>query len=342
MRTRLERKLTSTWYGRRTPGPVLRTLAWCYGHAYRVAQHRERKAYATDLVGAPIVVVGNLTAGGAGKTPLVIHLCRLLRDAGFNPGVISRGYGRRSRGAVLVEDGHDADEVGDEPLLIHESCGIPVLVSEDRCGAARGLFRLGVDVVVSDDGLQRRRLPRVIEVCVVDGQRGFGNGRLLPAGPLREPMSVLKTLDHVLSNGDAQHPSIGTVDAVIRLQAGRPLSLCGMRGAGIEELARQSGDTPLEAIAGIGHPARFFATLEAAGIHAHHHAFPDHHRFSREDFRQLEGRTLIMTAKDAIKCRKLGLENAWYLPVEAVTPVAWNAEFLRSIARVTGREERQP
>ncbi len=193
-------RLQETWYGDRKPGLLLSALERVYAGVS--ASRRERSRPDPTLVGRPIIVVGNITAGGTGKTPLVIRLCELLQEAGLSVGVISRGYGRSSSGAVTVTRDTAPGEGGDEPVLIARRCGVTVHVDEDREAAAHAAFAAGADVVLADDGLQRSSLPRAMELCVVDGARGFGNGRLLPAGPLREPIERLARVDWVVRNGE--------------------------------------------------------------------------------------------------------------------------------------------
>jgi tetraacyldisaccharide 4'-kinase len=339
MRARLESVLNETWYGARRPGVLLRTLESVYGGAYGIARRRELRRRATDLVGRPIVVVGNLTAGGSGKTPLVIHLCGLLAEAGLQAAVVSRGYGRHGRDDILVQAHLDPRDTGDEPLMIHRRCRVPVLVSTDRVAATRRLLAEGADVVISDDGLQRLRLPRAMELCVVDGSRGFGNGRLLPAGPLREPIQRLAEVDHVLCNGSAGHPTVPAASVTMRLRPGEPIALAGDSKISFQELAEHSRAAPVEAFAGIGHPEGFFRLVEGLGLRIRRNPFPDHHPFSSRDFSQFGGRTILMTEKDAVKCMRLGLGDAWYLPVQAELPESWDTEFIRQARMLAGREE---
>ena len=195
MRATTEQNLNEIWYGDREAPAWLRGLVPVYRIGNRVDRWWKSRQRPEDLAGACIIVVGNITVGGSGKSPLVIRLCRMLRDAGFEPGVISRGYGSQQSGLRLVSPASDPSVVGDEPLMIAQQAGVPVIVSPDRCAAARALLKKGLRVIVSDDGLQHYRLPRSIEICVVDGSRGFGNGRLLPAGPLREPLDRLAAVD---------------------------------------------------------------------------------------------------------------------------------------------------
>ena len=199
MRSDIEHKLNEIWY-EGLPVPIwLRALAPVYKAGNRMDRWWTSRGRPDDLDSVCIIVVGNITVGGSGKTPLVIRLCQVLRSAGLKPGVISRGYGRRERGLRLVSPASDPGVVGDEPLLISQRAGVPVIVSRNRCKAARALLRKGINVIISDDGLQHYRLPRNLEICVIDGKRGFGNGLLIPAGPLREPLERLAAVDRSFS-----------------------------------------------------------------------------------------------------------------------------------------------
>lgn len=331
MRAKLERFLNEVWYGGDTPPAWLRALVPLYRAGFWLDRKLKSARQPAALKGRAIVVVGNVVAGGSGKTPLVIRLCQLARQAGYRPAVISRGYGRSS--GVLAEVSKDSSpaDIGDEPLIIARRSGAPVVVAADRCAAAQFLFDRGADLVISDDGLQHLRLPRTIEICVVDGQRGFGNGELLPAGPLREPPSRLKDVDFVVINGAQDEVLSKSVpgDGVNMELA--PGLLHALNGTETWRLSQFTG-CKVNAIAGIGNPDRFFRMLQQAGLQTRNHAFPDHHTFTRQDFSALEpGLPLLMTEKDAVKCRGLGLENAWFLAVEAVLPSTWESAFLQRL-----------
>ena len=332
MRAETEARLSEIWYGDARAPLWLRALE----PAYRLAQRADRwwktRRRPGDLEQACIVVVGTITVGGSGKTPLVIRLCRILREAGLRPGVISRGYGGRQRGMRLVSPASDPGQVGDEPLLIAQRAGVPVIVSPDRCAAARALLQRGIQVVLSDDGLQHYRLPRKLEICVIDGSRGLGNGHLLPAGPLREPAGRLGQVDHIVINGEANPlpAAPGTEHEVthMALVGGllRPLD------GGQNWRLSQFGGCRVNAVAGIGNPGRFFELLRHARIKVIEHAFPDHHAFRRSDFQHMSpDLPILMTEKDAVKCRDLGLRNAWFLSVDAVLPAEWEARFLAQV-----------
>lgn len=305
---------TPPWHLRvlaRLFGAVAASRRWLFGRGWLKSVR----------VPAPVIVVGNLTAGGSGKTPLVMALVEHLRLRGFRPGVISRGYGRRGRGLHVVDADSDAAEVGDEPLLIARRCNVPVAVAEWRADAATALLsRRDCDILVADDGLQHYALARDIEIAVVDGQRGFGNGWLLPAGPLREPPSRLQRCDFTVVNGDSalQLPSPPPV-ASMDMQLALPRRLRNGESRPWQAFAK----TPVHAVAGIGNPERFFAQLEERGLSIRRHAFADHHDFCAADLRFRESGPLLMTAKDAIKCRDIAPADSWVVDAEAILPEAF-------------------
>lgn len=336
--------LDRVWYGNRSPGPLLSALEAVYRAGSARRRERDRARAASDLVGQPIVVVGNLTAGGTGKTPLVIWLCENLARQGLRPAVISRGYGREGKAPVRVDGDTEPLVGGDEPVLMARRTGCPVFVDRDREAAARAALAWGAEVIIADDGLQRLRLPRVMELCVVDGERGFGNGRLLPAGPLREPVERLNTVDWVVVNGNTSLPGLPTgrtlhmellPERFVRLGTGETLPPC--------EAADRLQDRAASAVTAIGNPERFFRTLAAHGIDPDvQRQFNDHHAFSSKDFRGLDG-AVLMTEKDAVKCSELGLANAWYLRVAARLPDDGAQRLLQDIvARISAARRKTP
>jgi tetraacyldisaccharide 4'-kinase len=266
-------------------------------------------------------VVGNITAGGSGKTPLVIRLCKIALEMNLQPGIASTGYGRQSRETILVQAGSDPVKCGDEPVLLAARTGVTVVVAASRIDAVKKLDEMDRDIIFSDDGLQQANLYRDIEFCVVDGERGLGNGHLIPAGPLRESATRLRKVDHVVSNG----PWPGRPDdvnvSVMRLEARMVCSLDDRKKIPVNDFSKYQAGNTVHAIAGIGHPGRFFRMLEDLGIKAERSTFPDHHAYKREDFNSVKaGTAVIMTEKDAVKCRTLGLQNAWYVPVDTRLP----------------------
>lgn len=281
-----------------------------------------RAAYRTGLlrserVSAPVIVIGNLIAGGAGKTPLTLWLVDALKQRGKRPGIISRGYGADVQSPRLVSLSDTAADCGDEPLLLAQRTGVPVMVCRDRVKAAHALLAQHpeCDVIVADDGLQHYRLARAVELAVFDG-RGAGNGWLLPAGPLREPIRRLATVDAIVLNM-AEAPADVPKDLprfAMRLQGDRFKSLTeASQSCSAEALAGK----PLHAYAGIGDPKRFFRHLEALGLSFTAHPFPDHHHFSSEDFLPAKDGVVLLTEKDAVKCAGLFQGEAWVLPVSA-------------------------
>lgn len=267
----------------------------------------------------PVLIVGNIHVGGVGKTPLTLSVVQALRAAGRHPGIISRGYGRRTRDVRAVQADSLAADVGDEPLLLHWRSGCPVVVGADRAAAGRFLLQQNaqVDVIVCDDGLQHYRLQRDVEVCVLDGHRGWGNGLLLPAGPLREPRSRLQRVSALVIHGDPQRlpgcpPHLPRF--VMQLQPGAIYPLGEpSRTLELEQLRGRS----LLAIAGIGAPERFFASLRQLGLRFQTRIFPDHHQYVADDL-ATDAEYILLTEKDAVKCR--GFDNAkiLVLPVSAM------------------------
>jgi len=271
-------------------------------------------------LGVPVIIVGNLSVGGSGKTPLVIWLVTQLRSAGYSPGVVLRGYGgsaARHDRPVLVQTGSDTGLVGDEAVLLRARTAAPVAVCRDRVRAARLLADEGVSVIVSDDGLQHLALARNFEIAVIDGERGLGNGYLLPAGPLREPPDRLDQVDAVVINGEGSFrgdpPGTGGSFSM-RLSGERLLPLVG---DGEPRALSSLAGRRVHAVAGIGHPQRFFAQLRSAGLEVIEHPFPDHHSYGAGEIAFADQLPVLMTEKDAVKCRALGGPNHWYLPVMA-------------------------
>ncbi len=257
--------------------------------------------------GVPVVVVGNITVGGSGKTPLVAHLVAYLQAHGHRPGVVARGYGGQTGPARRVDADADPTDVGDEAVLLAIRCGCPVAIGADRVAAARELAGV-CDVIVADDGLQHYALARDIEIAVVDGDTDLGNGRLLPAGPLREPVSRLARVDWVAVR-DGERP--GACRFGVRLGAPRRL----VDGASEEGLTEWSGRV-VHAVAGIGVPERFFSQLEDVGLIVERHPFADHHRFRPSDLAFGDDQPVLMTEKDAVKCRRFDHARLWSVPAE--------------------------
>ncbi|MDR3395673.1 MAG: tetraacyldisaccharide 4'-kinase [Parasulfuritortus sp.] len=261
----------------------------------------------------PVIVVGNLTAGGTGKTPLAIWLVEMLRAQGYRPGIVSRGYGVRTARVRAVEPSGDPSLVGDEPVLLARRTRCPVWVGRNRVEAATSLLAQhpDVDVIVADDGLQHYALDRDVEIIVVDGQRRFGNGWCIPAGPLREGLDRLRQVDAVVVNGNG---SLVEAAGPVYNMTLAGVQFTRLNHPGRVVLADYFSDRQVHALAGIGNPERFFANLADMGLNVIRHAFPDHHIFRQED---LPGGTLVMTEKDAVKCVAYTHPDAWVFTVDA-------------------------
>jgi len=332
--------LQRVWTRRGLPGALLLPLAWLFSLAVRTRSLAYRRGWLASFdVGVPVIVVGNITAGGSGKTPLVIWLVDALRARGLRPGVVSRGYAGSARGCVEVTAASDPRLVGDEPLLIHLRSGAPVVVGRDRVAAARVLLARhpGIDVIVSDDGLQHYRLQRRVELAVVDAAAGLGNGRLLPAGPLREPPARLATVDAVIEvvRGEAAPVPPRTGNAwPVRYRAGRAYPLAEpQRACAIAGLPQREW----LAATGIGRPQGFFDMLAAHGLSFVAKPFPDHYAFRDGDLPR--DRAVLMTEKDAIKCLRFAAAGWWAVELEVEAP-AGLADFV--CARLQHRKEVPP
>lgn len=260
--------------------------------------------------GIPVIIVGNLTAGGSGKTPLVLWIAQLLGAKGWTPGIVSRGYKGKVESPRAATIASEPADIGDEPILLSRRSGCPVWVGADRIEAAAVLRRENpkVDVLVLDDGLQHYRLRRDLEICVVDG-RGFGNGFLLPAGPLRERAGRLNRVDAVVAHGFAREKSFA-----MTLEGAELHRMTDARDR--KALAAFAGQK-VHAVAGIGDPNRFFLHLARAGVKPVPHPFPDHHAFTPKDLDFGDEAPVLMTEKDAVKLRHAARPNWWVLPVTA-------------------------
>jgi tetraacyldisaccharide 4'-kinase len=308
--TRLHDWFLATWYGYTARGWWLLPFAWLFGglaclrrvlYAWGwLPRYRSRR---------PVVVVGNLTVGGTGKTPFTIWLARELLRRGLSVGVALRGYGGERGPARLVSAADSAATVGDEPFLLRRKLGVPVAIATRRAEAVR-LLEENCDAILCDDGLQHYALARDIEIAVVDGARGLGNGCLLPAGPLREPVRRLASVDSVVINGDGfEWPSS------IRMRI-EPVAVVALGDGSRRPLSEYFG-REVTAIAAIGNPERFFGQLRAHGLRVEARVLPDHARFTPQEAGAAAGRSLLMTEKDAVKCTGDGWGDAGYVEVEA-------------------------
>lgn len=301
------------WYGKHYLSWLLLPVSWLYA-LFMVLR---RTAYSAGIIAVqrvpvPVIVVGNITVGGTGKTPLIIWLADYLKNRGFRPGIVSRGYGGTAKHwPQQVRPDTDPVIVGDEPVIISRRTGCPVAISPDRYIAAWELVEhTGCDFILCDDGLQHHELYRNLEIVVIDGERQVGNGRCLPAGPLREPVGRLKSVDMIVGNGVAGRNQylmeylplmLKTVDTSLQQQC---------------KLGEFTGRT-VHAVAGVGNPGRFFSLLKAGDLNIIKHVFPDHHNYRSEDLQFQDGLPIVMTEKDAVKCEHFKIPDLWYMPIEA-------------------------
>lgn len=326
--------LEQAWYRKPTWGWLL----WPFECLFRIVSFIRRLLYRCHVMssqhpGIPVIVVGNITVGGTGKTPVVIALCQRLQQQGWSPGILSRGYGGHTQYPARVSC-NDPARFGDEPCLLAQRTGVPVVVDPLRPRGAQLLRALGCTIIVTDDGLQHYALQRDREVVIVDAERLLGNGHLLPVGPLREPPSRLRQASLVLLNhGCATDLAAANVALGSRLLA-TGMGDCNVYGFSLQAegwiTVRTARHADLEhgpegrvhAVAGIGHPERFFASLRALGLEVIPHAFPDHHAFVAGDLAFGDGLPVVMTEKDAVKCRAFAGDHCWFLRIEAQLPEA--------------------
>ncbi len=331
-------RLDHYWYSRSlwllllTPlSGLFRFLVWLRRRAYWVGLLRSHR------IPLPVIVVGNITAGGTGKTPLVAWLVIHLRERGYTPGIVARGYGGRARSwPQQVRPDSDPGIVGDEAVLLAQLTGCPMAVAPDRVAAAMALVKHSdCDVLISDDGLQHYAMQRDIEIAVIDGVRRFGTGFMMPAGPLREPVSRLREVDLVVVNGLG-----GTGEFPMKLKAG---VLHNLRDDGNTCTLEEFRNRKVHAVAGIGNPERFFMSLRPQLRQLETHAFPDHHRFRQSDLLFDDDAPVLMTAKDAVKCRRFASGREWYLPVHAELTTDFRMRLDELLARLaTGHSEAAP
>jgi tetraacyldisaccharide 4'-kinase len=336
--------LNTLWYSRFHPlslclipfAGLFCTLVRLRRQAYRV------KILPSHHLPVPVIIVGNLTIGGTGKTPLVIWLGRFFRAHGLKPGIVSRGYkGQAASWPQLVLPTSDPTWVGDEAILLARHSGCPVVVAPNRVQAGRKLLAdFSCDLIISDDGLQHYALEREIEIAVVDGGRGYGNQRCLPAGPLREPMSRLQHIDFIINKenarlGDEEEidfhfltPSVSDSIPNIFPMHYSLNSLINLADPTICQPLNRWQGRMVHAIAGIGHPEHFFSQLEKSGLHLLRHTFFDHHRYLAKEIYFADDLPVIMTEKDAVKCQSFANQQHWYLPIEARLPPLFSEQLL--------------
>lgn len=305
---------------------VLLPFSWLFYAVSRLRYLLYRKQILKTVhFSIPIIIVGNITVGGTGKTPLVIWLAQYLRSHGYKPGIVSRGIGGvQSKQPIRVQSDSFPAIVGDEALLLFKRTQCPVMLCVDRVAAVAALLNeTDCDIIISDDGLQHYRLNRDIEIAVVDGLRRFGNQCLLPAGPLREPVSRLDAVDFVMVQGSANYPEFS-----MQLQGDELVSL---KNPTFKKALPDLACKKIHAVAAIGNPTRFFATLRNAGIEVIEHRFKDHYLYKASDFAFADDLPIVMTEKDAVKCELFADERFWYLPVSLCVDLRFENELLTKI-----------
>lgn len=314
------------WYGRHPAGLLLVP----FGFIFRAVCALRRVMYRSGLMPSyqpdvPVVVIGNLTVGGTGKTPLVIWMVKYLAQLGFKPGVVSRGYrGLAKSWPQQVRADSDPSMVGDEAIIIARRAQCPVAVGPKRADSVKALLQYAdCDIIISDDGLQHYQLQRDVEILVVDGVRRFGNGHCLPAGPLREPPSRAKEVDLTVVNGIPGRGEFQMKTVADKLYAVND----NTRAVSFEQFYGKA----VHAVAGIGNPDRFFDMLRAKGLRVEQHRFDDHHRFAAGDLVFDKDLPIVMTEKDAVKCVHFQLKDAWYLPIDIEMPEVFGHRLTSSL-----------
>lgn len=303
--------LEQVWYRAEPPPLALRPLSLLYAVVSRpLAQRRQHRAQRLPV---PVIVVGNIAVGGTGKTPCVLWLVEALQSLGRRPGILSRGYGGAGPFPRLVRAGDDPRLCGDEPALLAERAQVPLAVAPDRAMAGQLLLAAhpDLDVLICDDGLQHYQLARDLEFCVIDGQRGYGNGWLLPAGPLREPPARALQAAAILVNGG---PADRYGDQALRFDLQTDMAVNLLTGE--RRSLREFGGGTVHAVAGIGNPGRFFDGLRGHALTLREHPFADHHRYAASDLDFGDASPMLMTEKDAVKCRGFAQSHWWSVPAE--------------------------
>ena len=329
----LIKKIQKSWYDKSGLTIFLVPLSWLF---YLLVQIRRllyrMKVLKSIQLDVPVIVVGNITVGGTGKTPLVIELANLLKKQGYRPGVISRGYGGKARTwPQQVRWDGDPTMVGDEAILIARRTRCPMAVGPDRIASAKALLKYtDCNVILSDDGLQHYALGRDIEIAVIDGIRRYGNEKCLPAGPLREPIKRLEKVNFKITNGIA-----GPDEFAMTYQ---PEKLCRADDPEVTLDIDSLKNQTVHAIAGIGNPQRFFNDLKQNGLDIIEHAFPDHYPFKKSDLDFGEIQPIVITEKDAVKCQRFYLHNVWYQPIKAILDNQFTEQLLVMLDRVNGKK----
>ncbi|ALG69043.1 tetraacyldisaccharide 4'-kinase [Beggiatoa leptomitoformis] len=323
-------KWNDIWYGSHPVSVLLIPFAWLYCGLVRLRRQFYRwgifSCYRPPI---PVIVVGNLTVGGTGKTPLVIWLARFLKQQGYRVGIVSRGYGGKSAVyPISVTEQSDSRIVGDEPILLAKHSHCPVMIAPERKKAVKMLLsQFACNIIISDDGLQHYALHRDIEIAVLDDVRRYGNRRCLPAGALREPISRLQQVDFLVTKG-----AVG-----LKNEFSMQYDLQALHALTDERVIKPLSDLrnqEVHAIAGIGHPEKFFSRLRDLGLKVISHEFPDHYYYTADDITFMDNLPVIMTEKDAVKCKLIAGAQHWYLPIDARLPVTFGEKLLQRLKRI--------
>ncbi|MGZ4955317.1 MAG: tetraacyldisaccharide 4'-kinase [Methylobacter sp.] len=330
MKKTLSRWLLDVWYKDPFIGVWLMPLGFLFSDFVKFRKFLYRiGVLKKHTLPVPVIVIGNITVGGTGKTPLIICLAELLKSEGIKPGIISRGYGGQAESWPQWVDANSmAEQVGDEAILIAKQTGCPMAVGPLRVAAAKLLLeKSDCDVILSDDGLQHYALNRDIEIAVIDGERRFGNSYCLPAGPLREPIERLQSVDFIVVNGEKTEDN----EITMQITGNTAVNLV----TGEQKPLQEFTATACHALAGIGNPDRFFKLLESAGLTCKTHSFSDHYKFQRSDISFLDSEPVLMTEKDAVKCLTFAGSQHWYVPVKAVPEAGFSEQLLKLLREKT-------
>jgi tetraacyldisaccharide 4'-kinase len=329
--TKLQQWLERVWYKNGKGRFLLMPLSalYCAANAYQRKKQLKTLEQNPPNIKLPIIVVGNITVGGTGKTPVTLHIVQLLKNAGYKPAIITRGYGGKAKSwpQKVIADS-DAELVGDEAVLMATRTSVPVYAGANRLESIQRIQAdTDCDVIVSDDGMQHYKMPRDIQIAVVDGERGFGNEYCIPAGPLREKLSRLDSCDLVVLNGENKtQNTLLNQPYTMSLSGNTLVNLVTAKQRPLTGFSQHKA----EAVTGIGNPQRFYSTLENAGLAVNQHSFPDHHAFTKNDLLFADDSKVIMTEKDAVKCKNLVGDQThyWYLPISAVLPQDFDDRLL--------------
>jgi len=317
----LQKTLENIWYKQGKGKYLLLPLSALYCSINRL--QRWLQTPKQNRLPCPIIVVGNITVGGTGKTPLVIYLTKLLQQQGYKPGIITRGYGGNAKyWPQQVTADSNARMIGDEALLMAIRTGVPVYAGPKRMETVKEcLHSHYCDVIISDDGMQHYKLPRDIQIAVIDGERKLGNGLCLPAGPLREKKERLEKCDLIIVNGE-KHEQKKWIE--MKMSASKLINLKTGEIKHLQHFAKKN----INAVTGIGNPQRFYHTLEQAGLKLQQHSFPDHYQFQENDLKLSNDFPILMTEKDAVKCKPFADDNCWYLPINAQLEKSFDKIFI--------------